>query len=463
MQFINTKKLLNGFEEQGEIPSEKEIIKSTLKMAWPSVLESFLISLTSFVDTIMVSSLGATAVAAIGITVQPKFIALCIFMSLSTALASVVSRRRGEKNRESANAILRMALFWGTILTIILTALSIFGADFIIKFAGSAEDTHDLAVEYYLIISAGMIFNVITMIVNACQRGSGNTKIAMKTNVTANIINVIFNYLLIQGNLGFPALGIKGAAYATVLGTMVACVMSIISITHPTGFMYVGAVKSLIASKTDIKAITNVGSSAFVEQICMRVGFLLFFLTVANLGTTLLATHQIGMNFMNISFSFADGLAVASVALVGRSLGEKRQDMARIYSKTCQRLGIICAMVVAFVYFFFGKSLFGLFTDDPVIMEKGVMIMNILCVLIFVQIEQITIIGSLRGAGDTKYTAFISLISVAIIRPIASWALCYPLGFGLLGVWLGLAVDQSLRLFLGWRRFKQGKWLKIKL
>lgn len=463
MKFLNTEKILKGFEPAGEIPGTKTILKQTVKIAWPSVLESFLVSLTGFVDTIMVSTLGASAIAAVGLTTQPKFMGLCVFFALSTALSSIVARRRGEDDRESANKVLRMALFVGVIITVLTSALFIFGADFIINLAGSAPDTHKDATEYFIIIMFGLIFTTVTLIINAAQRGAGNTKIAMRTNVTSNAVNVVFNYLLIGGNFGFPALGVKGAAIATVIGTMVGCAMSIISIVKPSSFIYFKAVKGFFAGRRDIRSTLDVGTSAFVEQVFLRIGFFLFLVTVAKLGTTELAAHQIGMNFMSISFSFADGLAVASVALIGRSLGEGRQDMARLYSSACQRLGIVCAVFVSILFLFTGRWMFSLFSSETAILDYGDMIMKILCVVIYLQIEQVVVLGCLRGAGDTKYTALVSLISVAIIRPGASWLLCYPLGLGLMGVWLGLCADQIVRFILGFIRFKKGKWLKIKL
>ncbi|MEG1426755.1 MAG: MATE family efflux transporter, partial [Oscillospiraceae bacterium] len=446
---LNSKKILKGFTTFGEIPESREIVKTTLHMAWPSVLESFLVSLTGFVDTIMVSVLGSAAIAAVGLTTQPKFLGLCIFFALGTAISSIVARRMGEGDRESANKVLRMALILAVIFTAIISVTFILGADFIIDLAGSSPDTHEDAVAYFVILMIGLIFTSVTLVINAAQRGAGNTKIAMRTNVTSNLVNVVFNYLLIGGNLGFPALGVRGAAIATVIGTIVGCVMSIVSIVHPSSFIYFKAAKGFFAPRRDIRSMLNVGSSAFIEQLFMRIGFFLFLMTVANLGTTQLAAHQIGMNFMSISFSFADGLAVASVALVGRSLGEGRRDMARLYSSACQRLGIICAVVVSVLFFFFGRGMFSLFSNDVVILDYGDMIMKVLCVVIYLQIEQVVILGCLRGAGDTKYTAFISLISVAIIRPGASWLLCYPLGLGLTGVWLGLCADQLVRFAMG--------------
>lgn len=432
-------------------------------MAWPSVLESFLVALVGFIDTIMVSSLGAYAIAAVGLTQQPKFIGLCVFMAMSTAISALVARRRGENNRESAVRIVRMCIAVALILTTVISIVCVAFADPIIRFAGSAADTHEAAVEYFQILMGGIVFTTVMLVINAAQRGAGNTKIAMRTNIVSNLINVVFNYLLIGGNFGFPALGTRGAAIATVLGSAVGCAMSVGSLFSKQSFVFIKGSRGFFASRYDIHSLLNVGSSAFVEQIFLRIGFLLFAITVANLGTTAYAAHQIGMNMMSLSFSFGDGLSVASVALIGRSLGQERRDMAKLYAAMCQRLGLLCSFVMSIVFLFFGRDLYRMFSDDPAILDIGVMIMRILCFVIYMQISQVVFFGCLRGAGDTKYTAFASLISVAIIRPGLSWLLCYPCGLGLLGVWLGLVGDQLTRFTLGYIRMKQGNWLKIKI
>jgi len=186
--------------------------------------------------------------------------------------------------------------------------------------------------------------------------------------VVSNLVNVLFNYLLIGGNLGFPALGIRGAAIATVIGSVFGCGMSIFSLFSKQSFVYIRGIQGYIASKLDIKSLLNVGSSAFTEQIFFRIGFLLFAITVANLGNTAYAAHQIGMNMMSLSFSFADGFSVASVALIGRSLGQKRRDLAKLYANMCQRMGLVCAFLMSLVFLFFGRGLFSLFSSDPAIL-----------------------------------------------------------------------------------------------
>ena len=463
MKLFDVQRVLKQEPVAGEIPSTKTLLKDTLNMAWPSVVESFLVALVGFIDTIMVSSLGSYAIAAVGLTTQPKFIGMSLFMSMSTAISALVARRRGEENRESAVRILRTCLSVAVILTVIVSVLGVTFATPIIRFAGAQDDTIEAASEYFRIIIGGIGFTTLTMIINAAQRGAGNTKLSMRTNVVSNLVNVLFNYLLIGGNFGFPALGIRGAAIATVIGSVFGFVMSITSLFSRKSFVYIREIKGILASKLDIKSLLNVGSSAFTEQIFFRIGFLLFAITVASLGTTAYATHQIGMNMMSLSFSFADGFSVASVALIGRSLGQQRRDLAKLYAGMCQRMGFVCAFLMSMVFLFFGRNLFALFTSEPEILELGTMIMRILCFVIYMQITQVIFFGCLRGAGDTKFTAFASMISVAIIRPGLSWLLCNPLGLGLLGVWLGLVGDQMTRFLLGFFRVRQGNWLKIRL
>ena len=122
-------------------------------------------------------------------------------------------------------------------------------ADPILRFCGTGDDTHADAVTYFSIIMSGIIFNCIQMGINAAQRGSGNTKITMRTNLTSNIINVIGNYILIGGHFGFPALGVRGAALATVFGSLVACIMSIVSICRKDTFI---SIRYMIAEKVKI-------------------------------------------------------------------------------------------------------------------------------------------------------------------------------------------------------------------
>lgn len=457
------RRLLRKSEVLGELPSGKSVLQYTLRVAWPSMLESFLVSLVGLIDSLMVSSLGSYAIAAVGLTNQPKFIFLAVFLSLNVAVSAIVARRKGEGDRESANRVLMQAIMLVGIFTVILSITGVVFARDIMKMAGAEADTIEYATIYFQIIVGGMIFNVISMVINAAQRGIGNTKIAMYTNITSNLVNVVFNYLLIGGNFGFPKLGVAGAAIATVIGTVCACVMSILSLRKRENFVSLSCFKNWRFEKRTMKSIANLGSSTLAEQLFLRVGFMIFAIIVAKLGTNAFAAHQIGMNLLSISFSIGDGLSVACVAMVGQSLGKKRPDLAKIYGASCQIVGLMGSFLLFLVFLFFGRGLFELFSNEKEILDVSVTLSLLISVIVFLQISQVIYSGCLRGGGDTKFVAFVSLISVTIFRPISAWVFCYPVGWGLIGVWIGLVIDQTLRFLMTSIRFKGGKWTKIRI
>ena len=284
----------------------KSYIKETFQMAWPSVLESFFVALAGMIDSLMVSTIGAYAVAAVGLTTQPKFIGLALFIAVNVAVSAIVARRKGQQDQYGANQTLMVALTFVVIMGVVVSLICVTFADPIIHLCGSGEDTHDSAVLYFQIIMGGMMFNIISLVINAAQRGVGNTKIAMRTNVTANLLNMIGNYLLIGGNFGFPALGIKGAALATVFGTVVACGMSILSLFSKDGFIsvYYMIKKRVRLRISALGNIMNIGSNIFLEQLLLRIGFMSTAVMTAKLGTDAFAAHQVGMNVMSLSFSF---------------------------------------------------------------------------------------------------------------------------------------------------------------
>lgn len=443
----------------------KNTVKTALDMAVPAIIESFFVAFAGLVDSLMVSSLGANAVAAIGLTTQPKFLGLSVFFAVNVSVSALVARRFGENKRREANAILGTAIILILALAAIMSTTLVIFAPQIMSFCGSTPETHDDAVMYYRIIMGGMVFNCIQMGINSAQRGAGNTKITMRTNITSNTINIIFNYILIGGHFGFPALGIKGAALATVLGTVVACIMSIVSIMNPDFFVSIPYIikEKVRPAFAALKNIVKVGYSVFFEQMLMRAGFMMTAIMAADQGNAAMAAHQVGMNIMGLTFSFGDGLQAAAVALIGRSLGEQKIERAKAYGKTCQMIGGVISVALAVIYLLGARLLMGLFFKEKEIVDIGVSIMYVIIPIVLFQIRQVIYMGCLRGAGDTLYTAIASAISVTVIRTGISYLGGYALGLGIAGIWLGVLGDQVSRFIFAFTRFKAGKWVEIKI
>lgn len=443
----------------------KEDVRKAINMAWPAVLESFFTAFAGLVDSLMVSSLGASAVAAVGLTTQPKLVGLALFFAANVSISALVARRKGEGNKEGANRIFATFLIFILAASVIISFLTVALADPIIRMCGSEADTHASAVLYYRIIMGGMLFNCVQMGVNAAQRGAGNTRITMRTNLVSNAINIILNYLLIQGHFGFPALGIRGAALATVAGTVVASLMSLWSVRKEDNFVSLTYIlrQRIRPGVEAMKQIIHVGYSVFAEQLLMRIGFMMTSVMAAHQGTSAMAAHQVGMNVMSLSFSFGDGLQATAVALIGYSLGAGQPDKAKEYGAICRMLGGLISVALAVIYFFGGGWLYSLFFEETEIISIGIQIMRIIIVVVMLQIAQVIYMGCLRGAGDTLYTAIASTISVTVIRTVGSYFFGYVLDWGIAGIWMGVVADQLARFLFASIRFKQGKWTRIRI
>ncbi len=456
---------------QGELPKTGALYKSFLKMAWPAMVESVLMSLVGIFDTIMVSGEGIDAVAAVGLTTQPRMIFYAVFFALSIAVTTIVARRKGQGDQEGANASLNQALGLVSVLAVVLCGTAILVAEPLLTFAGANEDTLEYSLTYFRITMVGLMFTSFGMMINAAQRASGNTKISMTTNIVANLTNIVFNYILINGviingNVLVPHLGVQGAAIATLIGNIASFCMSMFSILRKNRYLRF-SFKGMVKWKASLlKTLGKVAAGAGTEQLFMRIGFFIYAKLVADLGTAEYGTHIIAMNIITVSFACGDGLSVAASALIGQNLGKLRPDLASLYAKAGQRIGIVISVLLMLFLLLAGGWMVELFADPKdehyaYVIENGRILTYYIVLCAPGQISQVIYNGALRGAGDTRYVALTSAISIGVFRPLTAYIFCYPLGLGLFGAWISLLIDQYMRLGFSMYRFISGKWQKI--
>lgn len=474
LNLFSVKKMVPASTWQGEIPSSKAAYQDVMKIALPSVVEMVLLSLVSSVDTIMVGTLGPAAIAAVGLTGQPRMLMLSIFFALNIGVTAVVARRRGEGLQAKANEAVRNALVVIMALSVVvMVAILPFTKDFMRLF-GAEEDTLDMASTYFAIVFYAFPMNTILSCINAAQRGVGNTRIALYSNMISNIVNIIINYLLIGGHFGFPALGVTGAAIGTAIGFTVGCAISIYSITSKKSigsFLHLSINDDWHLRKESLKAIGKVGGNAMIEQVALRAGFILYAVFVAGLGTLAFAAHQICMQFLNISFSFGDGLGVAGTSLVGQMLGQQRYDLAMMYGKISQRMALVVSLLLASTIIIFRVPFVAIFASDNVNNPEDVALVRAMAAQVMfvvaafqpLQTSSVVLSGALRGAGDNLFVAGIMLICVTLIRPILTYVGINYLQLGLIGAWGASLIDMTVRLTFVYHRFNSGKWFYIKV
>jgi len=281
---------------------------------------------------------------------------------------------------------------------------------------------------------------------------------------------VCLNYCLIGGNLGFPALGVRGAAIATVCGSIVACIISIIFASRKNGYLRFRISLPRFDKKT-LSGLFKVGSSSIAETVFLRLGFLINSKLVAGIGTNAIATYQIIMQVTGLSFTLGDGIATAGTTLVGQALGAKRKDLAMANVMISRKLAIIVSIFLMVTIFLLRSWLPTMFTDDASIIAGSAAAFFVVVLGMIPQNGRVVYSGCLRGAGDVKFVAMISLVCVAVVRPALTWIMCYPMAnvfpeffvISATGPWISFVIESFLRQYLLYRRVKTGKWLLIKL
>lgn len=436
------------------------LVKETLRIAWPAVVESVFVVIVGMLDTYMVSPLGKQAIAGIALANQPKILVYVIFFAANAAISALIARRKGAENRDAAHSMFMTGLMFTAAAGIMLSILCVVSAKPIILLFGGNEETTAIAVLYFRIIMGGMLFNLLTMYVNAALRGCGNTKIILWTNVIANLVNILFNYLLIEGHLGFPALGVAGAGMATVIGQIVACVMCVSILCGKDCYITIKYIREnkIRPTKEAFKYFSQMGGNITCEMLLTRVGFAITAMITARIGTEPYAAHSVGMHFMNLGFAFGDGMQVAAVALIGMSLGAKNIEKAKKISIIAQKTGLCISLTVVGILLVFARPLYGIYFDEEYMLDMCMMINCFIAVIMPIQVSKIIFNGILRGAGDVRYTLYASALGVTVVQPIISYILVIIMGLGLKGVWISILTTQMVQLLCFSLRYKSGKW-----
>jgi putative MATE family efflux protein len=438
-------------------------------LTWPALAESILASLVSMVDMMMVASLGSYAISAVGLVTQPRFVMLAAFMALSVGSTAMVSRFKGARDPDNANMVLNQSLIMTVGITVLLCLGMFFGGETLIRFlAGKniSEETTQGALSYLRIQIYGFPALSLTFTINAVLRGAGNTKAAFYNNTAANLVNVFFNYCLIGGNLGFPAMGVAGASLATVIGQCAALGMALMRVLGGREFVRVELKKLFHADLSMISRILNIGIPALIEQLILRVGMMFFTIIVTSLGDHSYAAHMIAMNIQQLSFTTGMAFGAAATTLMGQSLGRGRPDLARLYIKMTQRMSYLVSGLVAGMLFFGGGLIGSLYSGDTELIRLAANMLKIIALANPVSNARFVYTAALRGAGDSRFAAVITFVGVLLIRPLLSLVLIIPylpFQMGLAGVWIALCSDGLACFALSRFRFMQGKWETLKV
>lgn len=429
--------------------SGKQKIKIVLALGIPAMIENLLQTVVGFVDTLFVSKIGLLELTAVGVTNAIMAVYLAVFLAMGIGISSLIAKSVGAGDIIKAKAIAKQSTLIAAILGIVFGLVTFFFAKPILQIMGAEPAVLSSGIVYFRIVAVPSIFISLMTIFGSILRAAGNTKTPMKVGLWINILHIGLDYILIFGLAGIPAMGIAGAAWATVIVRIVGTIAL---------FMYIR--KSELSFSFRVKAgdyilpLLQLSIPAGIERLIMRFGQVLYFGLIVRIGTEVYAAHTIAGNIEIFSYMPGYGMAVAATTLVGQCLGAGRNDDAYRYGLYTTGVAVVFMSFVGVLLFVFSPVAATWFTDDPTVIS---MVTTALRIDAFAQpflAIGLVLTGALQGAGDTKGPMYSTAIGMWAIRVIGVYILCIHFNYGIAGVWLSVAFDIFVRSIYLFARFK---------
>ena len=452
----------------------RSVPMTIILLAWPVFIEQVFTTLVSFADTAMVGSLGKEATAAISISNSPIFLLNGVIMALGIGLTTMVAHAVGSGDHNRVKSLMRHAflvvLYIGIPISVLVAALS----RAIPLWMGAGPDIIDAATNYNLIVSAGRIFILTSMMLNSAFRGYGDTKTPMILNIIMNVVNVVGNFLLIYPTRTISVLGIElkmigagwgveGAAAATALGMAVSGILALV-VAFKKSNPYHVAVSGVMDLKPDkelTSQIFKISLPAMLERIFMSSSGIIVSSSLATLGTASIAANSLYSSAESLSFMPAFAFQTAITTLTGQSLGAKKPELAQKFLKWTLIMGTVVMAIASVGLYVFADPLIGVFTPDQGVIALAAECLRIMAVIQIPQMIAWTLAGMLRGAGDTKSGFYITAATNWGIRALCAVLLVRVFHQNLIAYCYVIDIEIMVRLLLMYLRYKSGKWKTI--
>jgi putative MATE family efflux protein len=456
------KQSLNGQQHDYTQGSIKTAI---VLLAVPMILELSLESVFAVVDMYFVGHLpnAKEAIATVGLTESVISLVYTLGIGLSIGATAIVARRVGEKNFEDASRSGAQAIIVSVLLSLILCVVGFFFASNILALMGAKDEVIQQGSIFTKIMFLGTPSIILLFLINGIFRGAGDAAMAMKSLWIASGVNIILCPLLIYGLGPLPALGLKGAAIATVIGRTCGVVYQCIHLFKKG--RTIALVKSYFTwDWAIIKNLLNVAAPATLQFFIQSGSWIVLAYLVSKTGSTnASAGYQIAIRNVIFFILPAWGLSNAAATLVGQNLGAKQPNRAQQSVLLTTKYNVFFMSLVTVLFVFFSKPIIGIFTKEEEILNYGSLALQIIGVgYIFYGIGMV-MIQSLNGAGDTKTPTWINFICFWLIQIPLAWILAIYFNMGPTGAFIAIPTAETVLALAAWYYFKKGKWKIVKV
>jgi putative MATE family efflux protein len=437
--------------------TEGSLERGIVLLAVPMVLEMTLESVFAVCDVFFVSRLGPAAVATVGLTEAVVTLVFGVAIGLSMATTAMVARRIGEKDRDGAACAAVQAILLGIAVSVAFGAVGMIAAPRILGLMGADAEVVRVGSSYTAVLLGGTVTIVLLFLINAVFRGAGDAAIAMRVLWLANAVNLVLDPCLIFGLGPFPELGVTGAAVATTIGRGTGVVFQLVLLARGRG--RVALRRSDLRLDLGVMArLVRVSLGGIFQFLIATASWLGLVRILAVFGSAALAGYTIAIRVIIFSILPSWGLSNAAATLVGQNLGAGKPDRATRAVWLTALYNVRFLGLVAVVFLLWAHPIVRLFTADPVVVRVGADCLRTISYGYVFYAFGMVIVQAFNGAGDTWTPTVINLCCYWLFQIPLAWALARPLGLGAHGVFLAIAIAESLIAVVGLAVFRLGRW-----
>jgi multidrug resistance protein, MATE family len=434
--------------------------KKILQIALPAIAGLSTQMVVSLVDAAIVGRLeeATYALAAMGIGVLATWALVSFFSSLATGTHVVVARRFGEGNfigcGEALNNSLIISFFIGIVVTVIGTTFARAIADFF----ASDDTVAYYASEFIFYRFLGIPFFLISVSFRGFFFGISKTKIFMISGLLTNLLNIIFNYILVYGTFGFPRMGVAGSGLGSTLATLFDASFYFVIILLPFYRKKFQNFKFFRLNKEIIKAIYKISLPVSFQNIFILIGFLSFVAITGLIGTLEQAATQAIISTLFISFLPCFGFGIAVQTLVGNNLGAKKFLLAKIYGFETAKIASIYTIILGFIFTIIPQYVLLIITNDQTIIDTAVPSLRVAGFAQIFYAVGVVLANGLQAAGRSFYVMKSEVITNLVIFVPLAYFLGVYLELGLTWAWMALPVYIIIYSLVIYLKFNSEDW-----
>ncbi len=452
--FRNLRIALSGSEKNFTSGS---IDRAIFLLSVPMILEMVMESLFAVVDVFFVSKIGVDAVATVGLTESVITLVYSIAIGMSMATTAMVARRIGEKRPEMAAIAAAQAIYLALAVSGIIAVAGAIYAEEILSLMGSSDELVKEGSSYTRIMFGGNATIMILFLLNAVFRGAGDAAIAMRSLWVANGINIFLDPCLILGIGPFPELGLQGAAIATNIGRGSGILYQLVYLFNGKSLIIIRR-ESLSIQWNVIRQLIKV-SAGGTGQILIGSASWIFLVRIVSLfGSGALAGYTVAIRIIIFTILPSWGLSNAAATLVGQNLGAESPDRAEESVWKCAFYNLVFLGLVALVFGIWAPGIVSIFSADPTVNYYGSLCLRIVCFGYVFFAYGMVMVQAFNGAGDTRTPTIINLVCYWAFQIPLAYLLAVWFNLGPYGVFLAIAIAESLLAVISIALFRRGRW-----